>query len=88
MSSTKINFSVSGYLRDAASARVLTVAPRPWMSEGGVCPSSVTLRSRIGDAGLPVQSIEQFRSIEPAHAHGFTRQFKQQQGSRVPRPPV
>jgi len=92
MTSMNIDQTVSGYARDAASARLLVAARPSWISGGGVCPPEAFLRSGIGDTGLRVRFIE-FATSMPSSQHfdgrGFTRPFKQHhQGSTVPRPPV
>jgi hypothetical protein len=86
MSTITMIFPVSGYARGAAAARLLTAAPRPWMSEVGVCPATDALRSRI-DGTAPAFLLDG-RPGGLQSGHEFNRQFKHDTGFPDLRPPV
>ncbi len=86
MSTMNINFPVSGYARGAASVRPSTAAPRPWMSEAGVCPAADALRSRIGDTALAV--LIGGRVDDRQYTPEYHRQSKHETGYPDLRPPV
>jgi len=76
VSSTQTEYAVHGYARAAAAARLLTIAPRPWMTEAGVCPAPIQLRSVAPLSGSRDGSTGRSTGTPAAKlTHGNARQF-------------